>query len=64
MGGKGRPKPLVGSKRLKAGKRPWAYLIPPLDKCRELMDFRLNGNQDWEEPFEWEEQIDDNPTIF
>jgi hypothetical protein len=64
MGGKGRPKSLIDStKRLKTGKRPRAYLIPPLKICRDLMDFRLNRNSDWEAPDEWEGSEDDNSIL-
>jgi hypothetical protein len=59
IGGKGRPKSLIdNTKRLKAGKRPRAYLIPPLKVSRELMDFRLNRNIDWEDQDGWEDSED------
>jgi Family of unknown function (DUF5906) len=60
---------LIGTKRLTLEvpvgktteiKRAWAHIIPPLAVCRKLMELRLRGDLDWDEPNEWE-QLEDAP---
>ena len=46
---------LVKMKRV-GKEQTYCHVIPPLSFCRDLIQFRLNGNSlDWEEPFQWEE---------
>jgi Family of unknown function (DUF5906) len=59
IGGRGRPESIIGKTRMTGPgtttqKRPWVHIFPPLDKCRELWDFRIKGTSDWDEPVEWE----------
>jgi hypothetical protein len=54
-GASGRPltlldKKLVGGK----GKQKPAYIIPPLNICRELMNYKLGKSYNWDEPHEWQ----------
>jgi len=46
---------LIGEKRVgNDGNRIYCYVIPSLDICREIWDFKLKKISEWKEPNEWE----------
>jgi hypothetical protein len=53
MGGKGRPESIIGTTRI-GKEKLYCHLMPSLQMCRDLMDFRLKRKLEWEEPNEWE----------
>jgi hypothetical protein len=47
---------LIGEKRIGTDPyRIWCHIFPPLDLCRELMDFRLRSETDWGDVAQWED---------